>query len=257
MSTRSYYDIHKTFLHSFSVRDIAEPLPSFDAETPSDVARSALLATALPIAGVREGGFVARYIALEWLGEGRCGDHARPFEEKTILPDTARLTDVVHALNEHPVVFVRVLGSVGGFVRRADLEDPPVRMWLFGLLTSLEQRFLTLIEARFRGDEWLRYVSPARVEKARVLMEERSRRRMEVSLLSCLQFADKAQIMVRDETLRTQARFVSRKRGEETIKGLERLRNNLAHAQEIAVSDWEMIVRIVENLDAVLERGLV
>ena len=40
---------------------------------------------------------------------------------------------------------------------------------------------------------------------------------------------------------------------EQAFKGLERLRNNLAHSQDIISSDWEIIVQLSENLDQVLE----
>lgn len=282
MTSRSYYDARKTFLSSFAVSDIVDPLPSFDATTPASQVRAVLEAIGRNVAGVRDSGFVARYVTMDDLcedtdggdasggsedargvnggdedarGEVACGERARAFDELMILPGSALLPDVVHALNEHDYVFVLLLGQVGGILHRADLEDPPVRMWLFGLLTSLEQRFAELIDERFTDDSWQQCLSPARLEKAQLLLAERNRRRQGGTLIGCLQFADKAQIMVRDETLRNAFGFASRKRAEETIKGLERLRNNLAHAQHISVSDWEMIVRIVENLDAVVERA--
>ena len=39
---------------------------------------------------------------------------------------------------------------------------------------------------------------------------------------------------------------------EAIVKGLERLRNNLAHSQDIIVSDWDVIVLLAENLDTIL-----
>jgi len=37
-----------------------------------------------------------------------------------------------------------------------------------------------------------------------------------------------------------------------TIKAVEALRNNLAHAQDIIARDWDTIVGLSENLDKVL-----
>ncbi len=71
--------------------------------------------------------------------------------------------------------------------------------------------------------------------------------------MDCLQFSDKAQIVVRNEALRSQAGFASRKRGEAVIKDLEALRNSLAHAQDIIAFDWGVIVQLSENLDRVIE----
>jgi len=113
-------------------------------------------------------------------------------------------------------------------------------------------RFLDLIELRFQDEGWQKYLSNQRLEKALTLQAERQRRNQDPRLLDCLQFSDKAQIVVRDEVLRNQIGFTSRRRGDEVIKNLEKLRNNLAHAQDIVALDWETIVALSENLETVI-----
>jgi hypothetical protein len=54
--------------------------------------------------------------------------------------------------------------------------------------------------------------------------------------------------VLRNEGLRAKAGFVSRSRGEQTVKELEALRNNLAHSQDIITCDWEIIVKLTEFL---------
>jgi hypothetical protein len=251
----SFYDIHKTFLRGLAARDIAEPLPSFDAATPAAEARQSMLAGQHAVAGVRQAGYVTGYLEYQDLGDGTCGDCAGDFDDSTVIADSASLTDVVLKLDRYPRLFVRSLGTISGIVTRLDLQDPPVRMWLFGMITVLEMRFLQLIEGRFNDESWVRYISPARLEKARELQAERQRRGQDARLLDCLQFSDKAQIVVRDETLRSQAGIASRHRGDEVIKSLERLRNNLAHTQDIIAFDWQTIVAIVENLERLVAFG--
>ena len=51
------------------------------------------------------------------------------------------------------------------------------------------------------------------------------------------------------------AGILSRRRGDEVIKSLERLRNNLAHTQDIIAFDWQTIVAIVENLERLVAFG--
>jgi len=65
-----------------------------------------------------------------------------------------------------------------------------------------------------------------------------------------------AQITVSDNDLRQQIGFVSHHRGEEAIKSLEKLRNNLAHAQNIVSLDWETIVAISDNFETVIQLGI-
>jgi CBS domain-containing protein len=256
MKRNSYYDIDKIFLRGLTVRDIAEPLPSFDSQTPVEQVRSAMKHHHIQVAGIREEGFVAGYLELAELGEtGPCGQYCHPIEEAKILSESAHLSDLVIALNQVPYLFVNFLGEISGIVTRTDLDDPPVRMWLFGLITLIELRFLILIERRFEGDGWQKYLSNSRLEKAAALQAERRRRNQDPRLLDCLQFSDKAQIIVRDENLRKQIGFASRRRGSEVIKNLEKLRNNLAHAQDIVSLDWETIVGISENLETVIRIG--
>jgi len=88
------------------------------------------------------------------------------------------------------------------------------------------------------------------------LQAERQRRNQNPRLLDCLQFAYKAQITVSDNDLRQQIGFVSHHRGEEAIKSLEKLRNNLAHAQNIVSLDWETIVAISDNFETVIQLGI-
>lgn len=248
----SYYDSQRVFGRGIIARDIAEPLISFDAATPAGAVRAAMVELNQDVAGVREMGSVIGYVECGELSDGACGAYAHPIDQAVVLADSAPITEVIQALNRSPRAFVRLLGAVGGIVTRADLQDPPVRMWLFGLVNIVEMRFLALIERQYQDESWTQYLSPSRLEKARALQDERRRRNQEPRLLDCLQFSDKAQIVVRNEALRSQAGFASRKRGEAVIKDLEALRNSLAHAQDIIAFDWDVIVQLSENLDRVI-----
>jgi hypothetical protein len=253
MKRNSYYDIDKIFLRVLTVRDIAEPLPSFDFDTPAKVVHRSLEQQHLQIAGVRQDGFIRGYVEFDQLGEGACGQFCQPIPPARVLPGNAHLTELVIALDQEPYLFVNFLGEISGIITRADLDDPPVRMWLFGLITLIEMRFLTLIERRFENDSWKQYLSSGRLEKAAELQGERRRRKLDPSLLDCLQFSDKAQIVVRDEQLRGQVGFASRRQAEQAIKNLQKLRNNLAHAQDIVSLDWRTIVNLSENLEEVIQ----
>lgn len=253
MKRNSYYDIDKIFIRSLTVGDIAEPLPSFDYNSPAESVQAVMDLHHFPVVGVREGGYVTGYINSGELGQGTCGQYAHPIEEGEVLPGNAHLTELVLRLDLTPILFVEYLGEIGGFVTRADLQDPPVRMWLFGLITLIEMRFLTLIERRFQDEGWQKYLSDSRLDKALSLQAERQRRNQGPHLLDCTQFSDKAQIVVRDEVLRKQIGFASRRRGDEVIKNLEKLRNNIAHAQDIVSLDWQTIVTLSENLETVIQ----
>ena len=125
-------------------------------------------------------------------------------------------------------------------------------MWLFGLITAMEMRFLKLIDEHYTDESWMQYLSEARVAKAQQMLAERQRRNQNPALLDCLQFSDKGQIIARNEVLRGAAGFISRRRADEVVKRLEALRNNLAHAQDIVDLDWDTIVGLAENLERLI-----
>jgi hypothetical protein len=252
MEYPSYYDIDRLFLRSVTARDIAESLRSFDFCTPADAARADLEACRCEVAGVRVQGYVTGYLLRDELGPGICGDYAHPLESAVTVSDSTPIVELIKTLRECPWALVKVLGQPGGILTRSDLQDPPVRMWLFGLITAMEMRFLKLIEEHYNDDGWMQYLSEARVAKAQEMLAERQRRNQNPTLLDCLQFSDKGQIVARNETLREAAGFASRRRADENIKRLEALRNNLAHAQAIVDLDWDTIVAIAENLERVI-----
>ncbi len=241
----------RIFTESFSVVDVAEPLVSFDAATDATDVRQLMDERGYEVVGLREQGLVTGYLRKEELDGGACGDYVRRFEEGEVLSESACLPTLVGLLSTSARVFVTSLGRVGGIVTRSDLQKPPVRMWLFGMVTIIEMGLARAIEGRFPDEGWKALLSAARLEKAEMLLAERKRRNQDLDLLDCLQFSDKGQITLKDETLRRQIGYASRNKGEQAIKGLEALRNNLAHAQDIVTCDFDTIVRLTENLDKV------
>jgi hypothetical protein len=242
----------RVFAEAFRVADVAEPLASFDETTPAADVERFLDGAGFDVAGVRRGGHVWGFVGRPLPGAGPCGAAASPIDETGVLSDAAPLTAVVSALGESPRVFVTAFGRVAGIVTRDDLLKPPVRMWLFGMVTLIELRYARLIERFCPGGAWRQYLSAGRLEKAEQLRAERLRRGQDVTLLDCLQLSDKGQIVARDERLRRLTIFPSRTRAEEGIKMLEGLRNSLAHAQDVVSCDWEAVVRLSDQLDRVL-----
>jgi hypothetical protein len=241
--------LRRVFVENFSAADIAEPLASFDAGTPAADALAVMVRRAYKVAGIRNDGTILGYVRQEELTEGTCGDAVHPFEEGDVVPESAAFPELVMRLDGRPRLFVTVLGQVGGIVTKTDLQKPPVRMWLFGMITILEMGLTRLVESAYPDGSWRQCLSEGRLHKAEALLEERRRRNQDLDLLDCLQFSDRGQIVLRNEELRNRAGFASRSRGEQTVKELEALRNNLAHSQDIIACDWDIIVKLMENLD--------
>ncbi|MCM2372540.1 hypothetical protein [Aporhodopirellula aestuarii] len=247
------HSLRRVFMQAFAVHDITEPLVSFDDFASTEKVREIMDAGHWEVVGIRRNGKVQGYVELDELGDGICGDFMKPFDESIIVPSTAPLAELVLRLRDQRRMFVSILGCVGGFVSRSDLDKPPVRMWLFGMVTLIEMRFRRLIERHCTDESWKAFLSASRIRKAEQLLQERDRRNQSVALLDCLQLSDKAQIVARNKMLRERTRFESRREVEQTAKMLEKLRNNLAHCQTITTGDWDAIVILSENLDGVLD----
>ncbi len=259
--SQTKYDAQRVFVYGVGALDIADPLASFELEGDAAEVLACLRSLNAPAAGLRRGGFVTHVITQTALVEGsaaagapQLANLARPLEPGDLVAGTAPLATLVERLHDRPFVLVEVLGVPCGIVSRQDLEDPPVRMWLFGLLTLIETTVARSIEGWAEEVVWRGLLAPARVERAEALQAERLRRGIQTPLLHCLPFSDKGQIVARSEELRMALGFASRKRAEADFKALERLRNNLAHMQPIVESDWELILRFAQDTERLLRR---
>jgi hypothetical protein len=256
-ATRIPDAVRRIFTETFTAKDVAEPLASFDADAPPAMIRDFMKARDFDVVGIRSEGQIVGYVESCPLEGGDRGQVRRTFEEATVLDDTTPLLEVLTKLNHHPFAFITVLGRVGGIITRADLQKPPVRMWLFGIVTLIEMRFAELIDRHCPADAWKQYVSEARLQKAQALLEERRRRNQRLQMLDCLQFSDKGQVIARSEDIRKRTVFASRRQAEAVVKDLEQLRNNLAHAQDILATDWDTIVQLCDFFQSPLTDGSV
>jgi hypothetical protein len=244
--------LRRVFTEGFVARDIAEPLVSFDASTAAAEVVALMGKRNFDVVGVRKEGIVIGYVERADLCVETCGENVRPISKATTISETASLADVVLSLTGSPRLFVKTLGAVGGIITMSDLQKPPVRMWVFGMITLMEMRVTRLIELKCQGDSWRQFLSEGRLQKAEALLEERRRRNQDIELIDCLQISDKGQIIARNEDIRRMTKMQSRRQAEQTIRMLESLRNTLAHSQDILSCDWETIIVLCRDLERVI-----
>ncbi len=243
--------LQRIFQQNFSAHDITEALLSIEGSVDAIEVRDFMAERHLDVVGVTSGGRVVGYVQRDDLNSGVCEDHRLPFVDEQVIFDTAPLADVVLGLNESPRLFVSVFGAIGGIVTRSDLQKPAVRMWLFGMVTLVEMRMTRMIEES--QIDWRQHLSAARLEKAESLLAERARRNQDLGLVDCLQFGDKAQIVAKEPTLRANTRIDTQRQVMIAAKKMQRLRNDLAHAQDIVATNWESLVDLATNLEQLLE----
>jgi hypothetical protein len=178
----------------------------------------------------------------------------RPFAPAQVLQGEASLSDVIHVLTRYDFCFVTAMGDVAGVIARGDMQQPIVRMWLFGIITLLELELLERIRSLWPDGSWTQLLSTGRLDKAQNLLAERRRLGQHVDLADCLQLSDKAQILMEDEQQRLAFGLRTRGATKRIIKDLESLRNNLAHAQDIISHDWPQIARLAQRIEEIIAR---
>lgn len=248
---RRFFEI---FTQALVAEDIAEPLPSFDGIQPAELVANVARQCDYGVIGLRASGHVEGYALQEDLTDGLCLDHLRRFSHSQLLDRRASLTEVVQALTRHDYCFVRLLDQVVGVIGRAQMQLPPVRMWLFGIITSYEMSLTEMIR-RLPADIWQSRLSSSRLEKAGQLRQARQDMGQHVPLLDCLQLSDKLHIMAADPQLLQLLGFDSKGKAQRVMQDIESLRNNLAHAQDIVTHDWVQIARLARRVD-MLAAGL-
>ncbi|MBN1548457.1 MAG: hypothetical protein JW902_17540 [Syntrophaceae bacterium] len=247
--------LKRLFEEGFTAMDIAEPLASFDAEQSAISAQVYLEQKGFDFVGVRREGMVRGYACKSELGPGMLGEYQHFFIPGDLVLETDNFQTVIQTMAEQKRCFVKVLGEVGAIITLHDLEKPPVRMFIFGMITIFEMMMSWAIRMYFPGESLQKHISPGRLAKAESLLQERRRRHSPADLLDCLQFSDRAQLLLRIpramEVL-SQSGIPSKQAALKAIGELETLRNNIAHSQEIIPESWKRIVIFSSRLELLL-----
>ena len=229
----------------FTAKDIAEPLLSFDAETPASRMAEIFQAQKHQVLAIRTDGQVSGYISHEQASDkGMCGTYSKAFSVDQVLDGDASFAEVIYVLTRHDYCFISLLGQVQAVITRDDMNKPYMRMWLFGIITLSEMNITDLIKQHFKDNDWKKLLPDGRVEAAQQLQSERQRLNQHCELIECLQLADKGKLLINDSELLDQLGFNSKSAVKKVIKQFQSLRNNLAHAQDISTYDWAQIARM-------------
>ncbi|HEW79183.1 MAG TPA: hypothetical protein ENH34_04360 [Phycisphaerales bacterium] len=237
-------NLRKIFERSVTVKEIAEPFASFDIDHPADKVQRFMNEKDYDIVGVMENAVIVGYINRTEIDGKNLKDCCVPFEQENTLPETTPLIDVFKVLGNSPRVFVTFLGRVDGIITRGDLQKIPVRIYLFGLISLIEMQLLRIIK-EYRPDDWWKHlISRERLIDAEKIHFDRKQRNADIGLLECLQFADKRDIVLKSDLIE----FKSKNSCKKLLKDLEKLRNEVAHAQYITThGGWSNFVNLIEE----------
>ncbi len=244
---------------SITARAILEPLKSCSAEAFAVEMAQALKQRDFDVAGVkdREDGPVIGFVTRESLRNGTVSNHAQPLTANLLISDSTPLPTVLSVLKGRQHCFVLIGPEVKGIVTRADLNKPPVRVYLFGLISLLEMHLGFWVRAVYREDAWQDALKHARLQAAKKLQAERHKHNEEASLFECIQFCDKRDLVIANAELRERLGLGTKSRADRELERAEGLRNVLAHSQQhlSQKSPWEETIGLIEWVEAVVERS--
>jgi hypothetical protein len=240
-------------------RTILEPLQCCSSEASAHEIEGILNERGFDVAGVQavQNGPVIGFVVRGALGGGSVKEHTSPMSAEHLISDATPLGDLLTVLRAKERVFVLVGSEVKGIITRADLNKPPVRVYLFGLMSLLEMHLRFWVRRFYGEDSWKQKLKKDRLEAANKLQVKRRGRNEEITLLDCLQFCDKRDLLLASSDLRAKLGLDSKKQAERLLKKAEDIRNRLAHSQQDLVqgSSWQVLIELIETVEDLVHRS--
>ena len=249
-------ELRNVYEQGLTTRILYEPLRCCHLDDPAHEVRDEMARLDFDVVGAleKEQGGAVGYVTREDLTERGCREAMRPFAHADLVSDSTPLIDLLQALSSTERLFVLAGNRVRGIVTRADLQKPPMRVLLFGLISMLEMHLTFWVATEYPGEAWKQALSPKRVEAARALLEQRKQHNEEISEFDCIQFCDKRDLAIDKDVVRERMQLGSKNAAGKVLRAAEELRNGLAHSLgELATSEsWPELASLVKSIEGFL-----
>ena len=246
------WELRKTLDDSLVVRHISTKMETCRGDQQAVEVRAYMEERNFDVMGLHDGERISRYVARNLLGEGTCNDHGRRIEPTEIVSSTTPLIHLLPIMKNRDHLFVLDGARLESIVTPADLQKPPVRMLLFGLVSLFDMFLLTLVRKHCPKETLPETLKPNRLTEAQKLYEARKARNEEIDLADCLQICDKRDLILKFVG-HGELGFESKGKAERLFKEAENLRNRLAHSQDLVLgTSWAEVIDLATSLDRFL-----
>jgi hypothetical protein len=195
----------------------------------------------------------------------REGDYVpEPITEEWIVAHTTSIHELIRLFsnsNGKPAYLVVNGAKVDGIVSRADLNKVACRTYLFTLIGELEYWLGVLIRNYLRDkgipeEQVLQHLSKGRQEKIRERHQQMQSENADLGYVDALMFVDIVEIVIQTPELWGQLGFSSKPHARDELKGLENLRNGVAHPirKMYPVIKAEQVFQRVEQIECLLKK---
>jgi hypothetical protein len=169
--------------------------------------------------------------------------HPTPITADQVLSPNTPLFQAFPIIARKRRVFIGTPQHITHIATRSDLDKIPVRLGLFGLISVLE----SVLRDKVRSSipEWEESLSVDRLDAARKLYQLKTARAEEIDLIQCLQLGDLGSIFSKSQRFKRFGTSLSRKVYDDRIRNIGKLRDALAHSQNILPFDWVEIAEMI------------
>jgi hypothetical protein len=249
----TYRSLRSLFEKNISVNSISEVLATCNVGDQALQIRDQMVSKDYDVIGVEENGMVIGYVLREDLREGRCKEYFRSFSPSDLVSDSTPLLQTLFIFKDTDRLFIIEGNRITKVVTLADLQKPPIRMLLFGVISLVEMHLYRIIRESFAEDSWKSHLSAKRIQQAEELFLQRKARNEAIELSDCLQLCDKRDIVLNEQPLRERLGIESKSKGKDFFKKLENLRNNLAHSQDLNTQNsWNEMITLIQQTEMLL-----
>jgi len=244
-----FLDFKQIFTEKITAKVIYEELFSFSGNSNGSEAKQVLIERGFDSAGVVDDSEnVIGYVLTASLGEGSVNDYRKEMGREYLISDSTPLFEVFNVLKNKDFVYVNYADKVVGILSKADLNKPPVRIYIFGVVSLFEMHLSYWINHYFPGESWQGILSGNRIKKLQEVFEKRRENGMnqQLTMQECLQLCDKKRILMQSGDF-ISVFCHSKSSFKKILESIESIRNNISHAQN-SIMDEMTIDKISDAL---------
>ncbi len=158
--------------------------------------------------------------------------HMKQIDDTILISSDVGILSFVEHAEEHPCRLVVSGMKLDGIVTLADLQKLPVRPSIFFLITHLELLMATTLRTTFKDDsDWVKLISSNRQGKIENKWDTLKVENLEIDRLLATDFCDKRDLILK---LGLFCSGITRNQATKQLKSIEKLRDQVAHAGDIA-----------------------
>ncbi|HGM4804193.1 TPA: hypothetical protein ACKP0Y_004314 [Serratia marcescens] len=238
-----FKSLKKIFMDSVTTKNICEPLLSCEMDMVATDIRDMLSQRDFDFAGViDENKKVVGYVSTQDLGDGVISDYRKNIERDTVISDSTPIPLLISELSIKECLYVNFGRDILFIVTKADLNKPPVRMFVFGVISLFEMHLNYWVSSFYKNDDDIKAViGEERFTNAFNLYQaaKENNENEGVNLVGYLQLGDKKKLLCcLDEFCRVF--MFSKKKIKKFIEIVQKLRDNIAHSQSSIFTEVDL-----------------